>query len=297
MAGGELGYGSAIVAASLIAASGRAPWRTADAGCGADAGGRGVRQTRSSPGNVAEGGINVQKSRSRRDPCFRHEAAVLTSDLLLVKPVGTDRWVQFRDVFEVDGKPVHDRSERLVKLFLEPTGSSARQVEQIAAESSRYNIGSVQRTINVPVLALLILDRAHSPRFHFERSTDRKARLGGEPRSSAATDVWVIEYDEVRSGTIIRTTNDRDLPAHGRFWIEAASGRVVASELVANDPFIRGTIDVTYQLEPALDLFVPVEMRERYEVRKDGSKVEGTATYSKFRQFQVKVDEKIAPIK
>ena len=60
---------------------------------------------------------------------------VLTSDLLLVKPVGTDRWVQFRDVFEVDGKPVHDRSERLVKLFLEPTGSSARQVEQIAARA------------------------------------------------------------------------------------------------------------------------------------------------------------------
>jgi len=222
---------------------------------------------------------------------------VLTSDLLLVKPAGADRWVQFRDVFEVDGKPVHDRSERLVKLFLEPTGSSARQVEQIAAESSRYNIGSVQRTINVPVLALLILDRAHSPRFHFAGSTDRKAKLGGEPKSSAGTDVWVIEYDEVRSGTIIRTTNDRDLPAHGRFWIEAASGRVVASELVANDPFVRGTIDVMYQLEPALDLFVPVEMRERYEVRKDGSKVEGTATYSKFRQFQVKVDEKIAPIK
>src|SRR4029077_18138242 len=130
---------------------------------------------------------------------------VLTSDLLLVKPVGADRWVQFRDVFQVDGKPVHDRSERLVKLFLEPTGSSARQVEQIAEESSRYNIGGVQRTINVPVLALLILDTAHSLRFHFERSTDRTAALGGDPKSPADADVWVIEYDEVRRGTIIRT--------------------------------------------------------------------------------------------
>jgi len=222
---------------------------------------------------------------------------VLMSDLLLVKPAGADRWIQFRDVFEVDGKAVHDRSERLVKLFLEPTGSSARQAEQIVTESARYNIGSVQRTINVPVLALLILDAANQRRFHFERSQDRKSKLSGEPKSPGDSDLWVIEYDEVRSGTLIRTTNDRDLPSRGRFWIEAATGRVIASELVANDPFLRGTIDVTYQIEPSLALSVPVEMRERYELRKDGSKVEGTATYTKFRQFQVKVDEKIAPVK
>ena len=50
----------------------------------------------------------------------------LVSDLLLVRPVGADRWVQFRDVFEVDGKPVRDRNDRLTKLFLEPTESIAR---------------------------------------------------------------------------------------------------------------------------------------------------------------------------
>jgi hypothetical protein len=89
----------------------------------------------------------------------------------------------------------------------------------------------------------------------------------------------------------------RDLPSRGRFWIEPGTGRVLASELVADDPFVRGTIDVKYQPEAAVNLFVPIEMRERYEPRKDSSKVEGTATYGRFRQFQVKVDEKIAPIK
>jgi len=222
---------------------------------------------------------------------------VLTSDLLLVKPAEADRWIQFRDVFEVDGKPVHDRNERLVKLFLEPTASSARQAEQIVTESARYNIGSVQRTINVPVLALLILDVANRPRFRFERSDDRKPKLGGEPKATGDAGVWVIAYEEIRSGTLIRTTNDRDLPSRGRFWIDAATGRVLATELVADDPFVRCTIDVKYQMEPAVTLFVPIEMRERYELRKDGSKVEGTATYGRFRQFQVKVDEKIAPIK
>src|SRR5436305_13761733 len=39
----------------------------------------------------------------------------LRSDLLLVRPAGVDRWIQFRDVFEVDGHPVRDRTERLMK--------------------------------------------------------------------------------------------------------------------------------------------------------------------------------------
>ena len=39
---------------------------------------------------------------SMRGPIHRE----LKSDLLLVRPAGADRWIQFRDVFEVDGKAV-----------------------------------------------------------------------------------------------------------------------------------------------------------------------------------------------
>ena len=74
------------------------------------------------------------------------------------------------------------------------------------------------------------------------------------------------------------------------------TGHVVASELVAEDVTIKGIVDVDYRIESALGLLVPVEMRERYEIRRDGSRVDGTATYGRFRQFQVKVDEKLAPI-
>jgi hypothetical protein len=222
---------------------------------------------------------------------------VLVSDLLLVRPSGANRWVQFRDVFEVDGKAVRDRNERLVKLFLEPTVSSAQQVEDIAKESSRYNIGNLQRTINVPVLALMILDPPHQRRFAFARTQDRKPRLGSEPKSPGDAPIWVVEYDELSAGTMIRGSQNHDIPTHGRFWIETASGRVVGSELIANDTTVKGTVNVAYRLEPSVHLLVPAEMRERYEVRRDDSRVDGTATYSKFRQFQVKVDEKIAPLK
>ena len=219
----------------------------------------------------------------------------LKSDLLMVKPAGGDRWMQFRDVFDVDGKPVRDRNERLMQLFVSPSASSASQAERIIDESSRYNIGNLQRTVNVPVLALVILDTANQHRFRFKR-TDHAEPLLGRGAVAMPGDVWVVEYQEVQRPTMIRTTNDRDLAARGRFWIEPATGHVLASELIAEDPTIKGTIDVDYQREPAIGLLVPSAMRERYEIRRDGSRVDGTASYGRFRQFQVNVDEKLAPI-
>ena len=65
----------------------------------------------------------------------------LRSNLLMVRLADEDRWVQFRDVFEVDGRAVRDRNERLAGLFLSPSASALDQAEQIALESARYNGG------------------------------------------------------------------------------------------------------------------------------------------------------------
>ena len=147
----------------------------------------------------------------------------------------------------------------------------------------------------MPVLALLVLDPATPGRVSASSAAPIAIRCSNTNRSKPA-DLWVIEYQEVQKQTMIRTTNGRDLSARGRFWIDAATGRVVASELVAEDLTIKGTIDVDYETEPAIGLLVPVLMRERYDIRRDGSRVDGEASYSHFRQFQVKVDEKLAPV-
>jgi hypothetical protein len=219
----------------------------------------------------------------------------LKSDLLLVRPQGADRWVQFRDVFEVDGKAVRDRNERLMKLFVEPTASTASQVDQIMLESSRYNIGNMQRTINVPLLALLILEPAR--RGHFKFAHARSGVPGFGRDLAMPPDTWTVSYDEVGPGTLIVTTNNRDLPSHGRFWIDPATGRVFMSELIASDVRLSGTVLVGYQPDVLADVLVPVAMHEEYLERRNNIRVSGTATYGRFRQFQVKVDEKIAPIK
>ena len=206
----------------------------------------------------------------------------LKSDVLLVRPAGADMYIQFRDVFEVDGKPVRDRDDRLARLFLNPAASSAEQLQEIKEDSARYNIGDISRDLNVPILALIFLHRDNQSRFTF---TVAKAGTAGQP--------WEIDYREVRPETFIRTTAQRDLPVRGRFRIDPATGRVLMSELVAEDPAVHADITVTYQLEPTLGFLVPAEMKESFSTPR-GADIHGKATYGRFRRFGVSTDEKLA---
>lgn len=214
----------------------------------------------------------------------------LKSDYLIVRPVGASQYFGFRDVFEVDGHPVRDRDERLARLFLDPSASADRQIYGILSESARYNIGNVERNFNTPTLALLFLQDAYKPRFTFERASDKAPRLGLDVEQSA-NDVWVIEYREDWPTTVIRGRDRENLPATGRFWIEPTTGRVLASELTLKSAEVDVTISVGYDADQKLGHFVPAKMRERYENRAERSYVEGTATYTDFRRFQVQVEE------
>jgi len=221
---------------------------------------------------------------------------VLKSDLLLLKPAGADGWMTLRDVFDVDGEPVRDRTERLSQLFLRRRPSSDAQIRRILDESSRYNIGDIRRNVNTPTYPLLFLETANHFRFKFKQTKDRRPRT--EPENPArdgafrvSTEVWVIAYEEKEAGTLIKTDGHKDLPAKGRFWIEPATGRVLMSELLVSNRKLRATIDVSYQSEPILGLLVPIEMREWYDNMKTRSHIEAVATYGKFRQFQVTTDQ------
>ena len=217
----------------------------------------------------------------------------LVSDLLIVKLESAGLLLQFRDVFDVDGAPVRDRDERLMKLFLQPTGSAADQLERIRSESARYNIGNIERNVNTPLLAMFFLDPRNQPRFRFFRSRDRKPALSAAAEvSGLPADAWVVRFEEREKHTFFHNTQTNgDLPTHGRFWIDPATGRVLMTELVAEDRTLRATIDVTFRSQPLDGMLLPLSMRERYEGRKSKSLIEGSATYDKFRQFTVNTDE------
>jgi len=239
----------------------------------------------------------VSYTRFRPDVTHRE----LKSDFLLVRTEDTERYVEFRDVAAVDGRPVRDRADRLTKLFLEPD-KSADQIEKIIQESARYNIGRVRRNVNTPTLALGFLDPEYKSRFTFSIAADRtpalalrsgNARDAASPNFIVPPNAWVVEYQETLRRTIIRTPEGRDMAAHGRFWLEGDTGRLLMTEMVAGDGSLRATINVSYQSQPLLGFSVPVEMRERYEA--PNLVITGTATYGNFRRFEVKVDSEQKP--
>ena len=218
-----------------------------------------------------------------------YERVTLRSDYLLVRPEGAHRHFGFRDVFEANGSRIRDRDERLIELFLDAGSSLDRRVQGIISDSARYNVGDIRRTTNTPTFALLFLRQSYKGRFDFERVADRPPGLEiGGPDSGG---VWVVSYRETWSTTVVRGSDRRNIPARGHYWIEPATGRVLASELILEDDEVESLVSVRYGAPEELDHLVPVEMRERYNNLRSESRVEGTATYSRFRRFQVVVDE------
>lgn len=237
---------------------------------------------------------------------IRPVAKQLVSEFALVRT--KDDWDGFRDVYEVDGKPVLDRQNRLLKLFMESPAVAIEQGRKIAAESSRYNMGSIQRNFNVPTTALFFMQPANQERFKFKRTGEDT--IDGVP-------VWKVRYEETRKPTIIRTSQGKDMPVRGTMWIDPIQGRILkthmeitaAAMLTAGTPGASGgrgvplvdrhvnssaSITVTYTQEPKLGLLVPAEMLETYEgptrsaFTGDESitKINCRATYSDFKRFE-----------
>jgi hypothetical protein len=217
----------------------------------------------------------------------------LRSDFLVLNVLNT--WIGYRDVFEVDGRPVRDRQERLAALFMKPTIDALAQAEQIAAESSRFNLSQsvvVGRTINVPMTALKFL--------HIDNQHRSTFRLAGRDNVGGA-ECTIIRFGEQELPRLLSTDNDS--AASGAFWIEAASGRVRRSELVLETArtvrrggsvgsreetvAVNATIRVDYAEQQRLQLWLPVMMDEHYDVTPRNVSIDGHATYSNFRQFRV----------
>jgi hypothetical protein len=225
-------------------------------------------------------------------PTLSREARELRSDVLMVKLAGEDMWLQFRDVFEVDHRAVRDRDQRLSRLFVEAKADARLQAESIQNESARYNIGPVTRTINIPILALLFFEDG-ATNVQFTRvKTDNLKKIDSLADRDA---IWVIEFRESGPGTLVRGANRSDLPSHGRAWIDSATGRILRTEHITDAKDVRATIEVTYRSEPGLNVLVPGEMRETYLARFADTRIDGYATYKKFRQFTVSTTEKPKP--
>jgi hypothetical protein len=201
----------------------------------------------------------------------------LRSDVLLVTPAPSSKWLTFRDVYAVNGREVRDRAFRLARLFVDPPPDFEDRVSAIAREGYRYNIGSKDRTIANPMLAGAFLQADYRDRFEY--------KVDGID-SGRGADVWIVRFKERIRPTILRTVDGRNVSSAGRIWIDGGSGRVLQTELETS---AGDKVMAVFAYDERLHFDVPVEMRDIAWF--NGMPVTGTATYSNFRRFDVATDE------
>jgi hypothetical protein len=225
--------------------------------------------------NVVAEEVYVQETSAPR------RKRTLKSDFLFVRYANALGWYVFRDVVDVDGKPVRDaaKSERLLKLFSDSPRDVLARANQIAEEGARYNIRDIG-TLNNPMAAMVFLQPNYQKRFRFT--------LAGVEKSLGPT-VRTVKFEEFQLPTILRANANSDLPARGLLWIDEPSGRVVKTRLQVGSSRIPPEIVTTFRYDETLGIDVPAEMRDWYP---DGTgDIRGLATYGRFRRFQVKTDE------
>jgi hypothetical protein len=201
----------------------------------------------------------------------------LRSEVLLVRAPAEEVWLTFRDVFEVDGKAVADRERRLEDLFHSPIATILSTASRLAEESARFNLGRLDRTINIPTAAFIFLH----PRYEATTAwtLKRRARLNDAP-------MWELEFNQQKPPFAVMMPGGGPLSSAGRFWVEPGTGRIRQWDLVVRG---RGaTFRVTTEfgaVSSVADGWVPLRLRERY----DGphvERLEGAATYSNHRVFR-----------
>jgi hypothetical protein len=206
----------------------------------------------------------------------------LKSDFMLVRFSNDGPWIPFRDVIEVDGKPVGDRQRRLEQLFLTADAQARDNAERISRESARYNLGRYYRTTNVPLIGLEYLRSGNVPRSRFE-----KPRLEVVDGVSA----WKVEFKEGSRETVIHDGERRPLPAQGTIWVRATDGAVLRTTVRVETFNLVSTIDVTYCAVPSIPVLVPCRMAEALWTT--GERITSVATYTNIRQFKVSTSESI----
>jgi hypothetical protein len=224
----------------------------------------------------------------------RHQRT-LRSDLTIIAGPGGE-WVEFRDVFEVDGRAVRDRFDRVVALFAEPNPDALVLARKIVAEGARYNLGpgdvAFERTLNVPTGALLFLLSGNQGRVRFARAGEEL--LSGRP-------AIVVRFEEVDHPRLIGSPDGA--PSRGTFWLQAGSGRVLQSELRMStrrgNVIVGASLRVTYNAVDGEKVWFPGSMEEDYTLmdlrERRIASVSGRATYSNIRRFSVgTTDDRVA---
>ena len=190
---------------------------------------------------------------------------------------------------EVEGRAVRDRAKRLERLLKEEPGSALEQAGRLADEGARYNLGRYTRNLNMPTLALALLDPSARGRVAVARLDDKV--VGGRRLAQ-------LRVRERQAGVLVRTLHGEPVRSEAVFAVDANTGAIVRSRVVVDHEDVRATIEVEFGEVASLGLPVPLEMSEDYrrppssraDVLLGKYRVDGVATYGDYVRAQVDVE-------
>jgi hypothetical protein len=224
----------------------------------------------------------------------------LKSDYALIRLEGSSEFIEFRDVYEVDGRPVADRQARVLSFLAPRPGQVsgrddftwADRAREAAETSARFNLEGVGQ-LNRPLVAFAFVQAAWRTRFEFS--------IGGIDRRVGAS-ARVLSFRE-------RRPNNRSMYASGwvsgRLWVDEVSGAVLKTEVEWGVRPASHKVVSTFVHDPALDIHLPAALIDTHTLAKAGlvgipslaeaanymRSIEGRATYGRFRQFSVATSE------
>jgi hypothetical protein len=191
----------------------------------------------------------------------------LRSDFLLVAyPGKKDLVMVFRDVREVDGKPVRDKDDRIIRLLVQPFDNAVRRARDIHRDGLRFNVDNGR--MMDPLTAIGYLQQEYQAGFRFS--------LGG-----MAADIG----PDVREIDLLPTAARGRTASQARAWVSETTGEVFKTELRSGFGARAQITTTTFSPDPVLKIRVPVEMRD--EVSRGGDDFIGVAKYSNVRRFDV----------
>ena len=206
---------------------------------------------------------------------FRRINQRLRSEIAFLRLPGGLEWMGFRRVRSINGKPLTS-TKTLAEVLAITSSDALQQASILVDESAKYNLGN-PRTTNMPNLPLELLSRKY--RHRYEVNHQGRANVRGH-----ATDE--IELIEIGEQPIVHNEG-RQMKTRVRAWIDSRSGALWRAEVemrVPRDSRNPTWLRVDFALDNALQIMVPVTMRERFNSIADTGT--SLATYTNFRRFQ-----------
>ena len=206
----------------------------------------------------------------------RTGSRLMKGELFLTFLQADHTWVAVHDVAEVDGEPVPDRQSLQMVIS---RGALTSVVADVVRHNAHFNIGRIERTFNEPTLALLVLDQSRVSNFNFTRK---------QVETRDGITLVTLAFTERDRPTIVSSKSGGPVFAKGELLMEAGTGLVRATHIMFKDGGVTADLTTTYQLDPRLELWLPLTFTERYEGEPEGLKEidTGLAQYSNFKRYE-----------